>query len=231
MCNTAANAQSFKIETDTIRHSTDGYFSLLNRVTNYTPGDLILRWNVLATNYPLELQHTTCLCDNYGCNHDSTFFTGGAFQSTYPAGNGEMHLMGDVSTLTDPGPYYISLLFLDRGSSTNRDTATFIINKVPPTPPTPAGIATEQAGGGLSVFPNPANGAVVLRFNGTETGEATITISAISGAVVKRMQQAVKPGANVVPLSLNELPNGMYTICLHMPNGSRITTKLTVNAN
>jgi len=214
-------AQSFHIVNDTVYHNTGGYYSILNNIVNTTDSNVILKWGVVATNFPVGLHASTCLCDNLGCNHDASFFLGGSYESVYSPGTGDMHLMGDITSLSEAGPFYITLGFVNKGKPADADSATFIINRVP------LSLSFEQPAGGISLFPNPATGQVSLSVAVSNAGNANVSISDVTGRSLFRTSAAVKQGSNAVVIPLAGFAPGCYSVSV-VADGHTSIRKLMV---
>jgi hypothetical protein len=217
-----SRAQSFSLGADTIYYSTDGYYSLLNNVTNYMPAGIILQWHQVGNNFPASLQSSTCLCDNTGCNHDSTFFVGGRYESYYPSGHGEMHLMGDVTGLSGGGPYYISLRFNNKALPTDVDTTTFVITWMPA-----LGLSVPSCAHVATIFPNPAKEMATISVSMEKSEQGAIIVADMTGKNVYSASQFFNAGDNSVTLPLQSIAPGMYNVLISAGKHI-ISRKLTV---
>ena len=218
----SSQAQSFNLGADTIFFSTDSYYTLLNNVTNNTSANITLQWHEVGNNFPLPLQLTTCLCDNFRCNHDSTFFIGGHYESDYPSGHGEMHLMGDISGFSDAGPFYLSLRFNNKDVPGDADTTTFVISRLPP-----LGISSMFASGNIGVFPNPAKDKATICIQMGKNEQAQIGIVDMSGRSVYTSSQFLQAGENSIIVPLETVVPGLYNVVISA--GNHISSrKLTI---
>lgn len=216
-----AKAQSFRIHNDTTRYSTPGYYSILNNITNNTAADITLRWNVLESNFPEPLQLKTCVCDNVHCNIDSNMFKGRFFNSVYAPGMGEMHLLGDITDLPVPGPYYVTLVFVNRDLPSDADTTTFIINR------DVLGVSVVAANKGLSVFPNPAVDNVTLAIEAEKNVDASIRIDNLLGQPVYQSTTQLSSGSNSIHVPLRDIAAGNYHVVVTAGNNV-IVRQLTI---
>lgn len=207
-----AKAQSFRIHNDTTRYSTPGYYSILNNITNNTASDVILRWNVLESNFPEPLQLKTCVCDNVHCNIDSAMFKGIFFNSVYAPGTGEMHLLGDIAGLPETSPFYVTLIFVNRDLPSDADTTTFIINR------DVLGVSSVAANKRVSVFPNPAIDNVTLAIESDKPVSAGIRIDNLMGQSVFQSTTQLISGSNSIHLPLQNIAAGNYHIVVTAGN-------------
>ncbi|HMO40540.1 MAG TPA: T9SS type A sorting domain-containing protein, partial [Saprospiraceae bacterium] len=74
--------------------------------------------------------------------------------------------------------------------------------------------------------PNPFKGQTLIGFNLPEAGDATITVSDITGRVIKLVRGNYAQGYNQVTLNSSDLPTGVLTYTLE--SGSFIATKKMV---
>lgn len=71
----------------------------------------------------------------------------------------------------------------------------------------------EQVMGELTLFPNPTDGMVRMRFPATMQGDALLTVHDISGRAVLGNKLFVAPSAEQA-MDWSVLPNGVYTVSL-----------------
>lgn len=64
----------------------------------------------------------------------------------------------------------------------------------------------------LGIYPNPANQFVTLSFEAAKEENVIISLTDITGKVVKSMPQKVSLGTNTITIELENLSNGIYTI-------------------
>lgn len=84
----------------------------------------------------------------------------------------------------------------------------------------------QQIDGPLTVFPNPASQQVNIIFPGM-TGEATLTIVAGDGRIMRSMQIGQTEGTRTI-IDLNGLANGVYFVRVEQPGGTDISRRLLV---
>ena len=75
----------------------------------------------------------------------------------------------------------------------------------------------------VSLFPNPANDVVYIAAEGNKISH--VTIIDLSGKVVKEM---VIDLSENVEVDVNDLTSGMYTVSVHLSNGSISNDMLTI---
>ena len=71
-----------------------------------------------------------------------------------------------------------------------------------------------KTGVGVEAYPNPAaaNSEVVLSMTANKATTAIITVTDMSGKVVKTMNAEIVDGKNNITISTNALSNGMYLV-------------------
>jgi hypothetical protein len=88
--------------------------------------------------------------------------------------------------------------------------------KGPPSDQLVLGIAETGALAEISVFPNPSDEELTLRFSVNTADKATIDIRDISGKVSQTMEIQANSGSNVVLMETNKLSAGMYLLTLNV---------------
>ena len=91
-----------------------------------------------------------------------------------------------------------------------------------------SGLYAQQADGPVNVFPNPASQQVNIVYPGL-TGEATVTIVAEDGRIMRSMQVGQTNGTRSV-IDLNNLANGIYLVRVEQPSGLNIARRLIVSS-
>jgi hypothetical protein len=75
---------------------------------------------------------------------------------------------------------------------------------------------------GMTVFPNPAADHATVVFNTENTNSVTITVTDITGKVVKRMEEAVsQTNNNSVVIPLDNIPEGVYFVNINDGTSTR----------
>jgi len=88
------------------------------------------------------------------------------------------------------------------------------------------GVPQISAAGSLTVFPNPANEVINVRFNAP--AGATLTLTDITGRTVAGSDNAaLHAGDNSVAIPVAGLPSGLYLVQLHSGEGT-VTKKVTI---
>jgi uncharacterized protein (DUF736 family) len=80
----------------------------------------------------------------------------------------------------------------------------------------------------LSVYPNPNDGEFTVNFTAAEATEATVTIFDIAGRQVLNRTFTAQPGENSLPISLEGVAAGVYTLRF-VQNGVASLTKVVLN--
>jgi hypothetical protein len=75
----------------------------------------------------------------------------------------------------------------------------------------------------IKLYPNPATDLVNISFTATENDKVSVSVMDISGRVLQTSAATVTQGANVIPVTLTNLPAGNYTLRI---NGTHTNTAL-----
>ncbi len=79
----------------------------------------------------------------------------------------------------------------------------------------------------LNLYPNPATDKVNMVLNANQVQDATISLHAINGALLKTITSQLFLGSNEIEISIAELPKGIYFIQVSTSDGT-ITKKLII---
>ncbi|MBK7384599.1 MAG: T9SS type A sorting domain-containing protein [Flavobacteriales bacterium] len=90
------------------------------------------------------------------------------------------------------------------------------------------GIEENSLEEGLSMFPNPTNGTLNVRFNMTSAATVRIKVLDLMGAEVMTMTKGFGTGDQQTTLDLSALANGSYIVNI-LADGLTATRKVTVN--
>ena len=74
---------------------------------------------------------------------------------------------------------------------------------------------------GVSVFPNPADDEIAIRFSVNNDQPAIIEIQDVTGKVTKRNMVNAKSGSNVVYIDTKDLAAGLYFMHMHIGNAQK----------
>lgn len=91
-----------------------------------------------------------------------------------------------------------------------------------------SGLYAQQVNAPMNVFPNPASHQVNVVYPGLK-GEATLTIVAQDGRIMRSMQIGQTNGTRTV-IDLNNLANGIYLVRVEQPGGLNISRRLIVSS-
>lgn len=82
---------------------------------------------------------------------------------------------------------------------------------------------------GVSLYPNPTTGSLTVKVSLDQDAQAvTLTVRNIVGATVSSYTlDNLVIGENIKPLDLSTLPSGVYMVEVAMPNGKRISARIT----
>ncbi len=86
---------------------------------------------------------------------------------------------------------------------------------------------TNQVISGMKMYPNPASESVNIAFSSEESADAVLSVMNLMGQTVYSMDVNVNEGNNMVTLSVNQLPAGVYMVNLKSNKGTT-TQKLIV---
>lgn len=92
-----------------------------------------------------------------------------------------------------------------------------------------SGLYAQQVDGPVNVYPNPASQEVNIIYPGL-TGEATLTIVAGDGRIMRSMEIGQTEGTRTI-IDLNGLSNGVYFVRVEQPSGMDITRRLMVSSS
>ena len=114
-------------------------------------------------------------------------------------------------------------------SSSSVTAASFRKNTLPKTiTPITSGVAEVNANNaGISVYPNPAKGAVNVSWNVAITGTATITVSDVTGRIVLSTTADMTSANGTTKVDVSTLNAGMYLISVKN-NGVNYNTKVSI---
>lgn len=81
----------------------------------------------------------------------------------------------------------------------------------------------------LSIYPNPGNGEFTIKYDVLKRADVLIHIFDMKGALVKTVVDVSQQyeGKYLIPVNLNELPNGIYIVSL-INNGEKTTERLVI---
>ena len=77
-------------------------------------------------------------------------------------------------------------------------------------------------------YPNPASASTNVKFTLAQGSDVTISISNISGQVVKTVKQTCNAGTEVININTEELPAGEYVYLLRTAEGDGFASKLSI---
>lgn len=81
----------------------------------------------------------------------------------------------------------------------------------------------------LSIYPNPGNSEFTIKYDVLKRSDVLIHIFDMKGVLVKTVVNVSQQyeGKYQIPVNLNELPNGLYNVCL-TNNGKKTTERLVI---
>jgi hypothetical protein len=82
----------------------------------------------------------------------------------------------------------------------------------------------------LTVIPNPSNGVFVVNYQGDQIiGNAKLILRDFLGRICYQQEITVESSSNTYHLSIDDVPNGVYSISLLGFNGKGLSTKLMIS--
>jgi hypothetical protein len=81
----------------------------------------------------------------------------------------------------------------------------------------------------FNAYPNPANTSVKIAFYAEQADRATITLTDVTGKVIKTISNPVVSGLNEAVVDVSELNNGIYFYTYTLDGNVIATRKLIVN--
>jgi hypothetical protein len=85
-------------------------------------------------------------------------------------------------------------------------------------------LAAEEASevSSLTVYPNPAHTQATIAFKATVQGSYAITLTDVSGRIVRSMVTDAQAGAHQVIIDLSDIAKGMYMVELRCDTGTEM---------
>ena len=71
----------------------------------------------------------------------------------------------------------------------------------------------------VSVFPNPSNDKVTVEFYTNTESDVTVSVTSMSGQLVREANASAKTGTTMIPVDLSGLTNGVYVVNVKSANG------------
>ena len=214
MACSAAKAQFFETQHDTVRAAVIGSGNVYNLVTNISTSPIFLQWRITGHDFPADWSGAAnlAICDNALCrsNSGNQLLAGNVFNTApYQAGEeGDFHLMLNLSASSAGKHYLVVELFND----SQRNEIVFIIDHWM------LGSELRQPRGGFNVYPNPAGDHLIV----SGTAEATVLTMINSLGQVVRKNKLVQGNETV---SLADLPEGWYIVFIYDWKGTMIGNK------
>jgi hypothetical protein len=199
-------AQSFTVAYDTVILNSGGPYNAPNNVTNTTANDLTVVWKVTETNFPADWMELTGICDVQSCWSNTDILPGREHDALYGPGEGDFHLQGDLSFVSESGPYYIRVQLMNKDIPADVAVQTYVIGQVSAGVAEAARKSVEDI---ISVYPNPATSSLNVVYNGV-AGVTNIGIYSIIGRQMK-MYSTTESSAS---LDVEQLPAGLYFLKL-----------------
>lgn len=199
--------------------------NIYDNISSVASGGVIIKWKVIATNFPADWQTGAALgvCDNTLChsNYSNTLWnsstnTGTSYTSgTYSTAGGDFHLALDLSSTTTTGKYYLTVQLADNSNANSTKTVTFLIGQ------NPTGVNNVTKTDDIALYPNPATDQVNVVYSADDNIK-TIAIYNIIGKVVKVYNPLDNSSAK---LNIENIPSGIYFVRLIDTQGNVVATR------
>ncbi|WP_324670561.1 PA14 domain-containing protein [Hymenobacter sp. GOD-10R] len=135
-----------------------------------------------------------------------------------------------VTYLQQGGGQVLNLAYEGPGQGRQSVTGNMMrrVNGSSLTETTGRSVLGSSSANGLSVYPNPNEGAFTVEFSSKVTQAATLTLTDNLGRVVKEQKLQVQAGFNQVPVDTQNAADGMYQLSLLGANGERQIQKVSI---
>lgn len=217
---TSATAQSFNMDRDTVYFTTSG--SAVQYINNtVVPGALpvILKWNIVSTNFPADWLNASSICDNNSCYPSSASWSSGSLKtsSPYTAGNSSraFDMQFNPGAVTTAGTYYMKMKLVNSVTMDSSYT-TFIVTSNAPSSVGNVSRTSEE----LSVYPNPATSEINFVYDGS----SEIKTAAIYN-IIGKVMAVYRVNGNNANMSLENMPAGIYFLRLANAQGQLVATR------
>lgn len=219
------NAQSFMVQSDTVRYTVYSSATIHNDVMNMSSSPIKFQWHVTDHNIPNAWQNTFGICDNNLCYTGADvlgtsssspatppYTPPGSMHTTDTFSNMcDFHVQGDFNGLPNGGEYYVAVE-LTQGSTTKN--VVFIINKWA------ASINDkQQTGQSTTIFPNPAKNQLTILTSNILDAQIIEVVNSI-GQLVKKEQFT-----NKYLLDISYYSSGSYFVRLRDRNMKLLSTQ------
>lgn len=218
-------AQAFSVAHDTIISNYINGSGVGNVQNNFAissgASPVILRWGVIATDFPADWMNGSGICDNSNCYGLSSLWPSGTLKTSMSysnvSGGGDFHLQLNMPSGTTLGSYFVTVRIYnqaDTSSSNTIATETFMINNYP------TGVPTVKQADEIILYPNPAQNEVNVVFDGNSDIKS-VSIYNLIGKQVS-LYRVIGNSAN---LNIESLPTGIYFVRLHNSHGDVVLTR------
>lgn len=211
-----AAAQSFSFQSgDTVDVGSTGSFTAHNNVNNLTASPIKIQWKVIANTFPADWFATLGICDNKYCYSNADIGIGMQQESLdYATGYGDYHILGNLSSVSTPGPYYVRIRVNNKDVPTDTAIITFVVTKGT------TGVANVKAAEQVALYPNPATTSVNVVYDAA----ADVKNIAIYNIIGKQMNMYRATG-NSANLNVENMPAGIYFVRLINSRGDIVATR------
>jgi hypothetical protein len=155
----------------------------------------------------------------YHANDADVTLTGTPAGGTF-SGTGVSNNTFSPATAGVGGPYTITYSYTDNNGCSASTTSQVTVAE-------PTGITNITGAGNIGIYPNPSNGQFMVQFNGSQTGQATITITNAIGQKVYDDKITITGTNYQYGISLQNKAAGVYQLSVNTGN-KQTTTKLVV---
>lgn len=206
-----AIGQHFIVQADTVFVSFSSSFTATDEITNISSVPTILKWHIIATNFPEAWLADTALgiCDNNNCytNIGDSLLWNGSTGPTYtmspcpPNVPSPIDLSENLVATTDTtnGCYYLTINILEANDSYSKNITFGVCRS-----PTSVASLTNRRNE-ISFYPNPAGDEINVAYD-YSSDVKTITVYNIIGNLVA----VYNISGNHAILNLEKMPAGIY---------------------
>ena len=223
-------AQTFSVPQDTVYvPSFSNTATPTDNITNLTGGNLQIRWNVVACDFPTDWLTPVAfgICDAQLCRDNTgnvlwnaSTMSGGSFTATYYGNTAHdstslFDLTLNLMSATSVGTHYVTVNLMDLGAGHYTKTITFVINKIPTAVPTLPASTSD-----VVLYPNPA----VNELNVVYDAAADVKNIAVYN-IIGKVMTVYKVSGSSANLNLENVPAGIYFVRLYNNEGHVVATK------
>ena len=214
---------SFRVQHDTVLSSPPlGISTTVRDGISATTGTIMLKWKVVASDFPADWVSGFSICDNAGCYPITTLWSPSSgtlateISHPYDTAVGDFHMLFELTDMSSLGCYYLTVRMNNQALPVDTGYETFIVCNDGITSSAPI-ISAQSA---LVVYPNPAHNFLNLIFNGTGNVKSAAAYNVVGVQV--SVSDVLNGSAH---LDLTGLPPGLYFLKIIDPAGAIFATR------